>query len=188
MKTKTIPLLGSVIILILFFYSCSDSPTSTSDSKTFKNAGLFRLVMTDKPIYDIQNIYVTVSEIKVHKPSPTNWIVVSKEEQEFDLLELKKYPLPIAETELEVGFYNQIRLSVISGRIIVSEDEGEVENEMKITSSNIKIPVHFEVEQDGLVQIILDFDAEESIKVTKKGKKESYNLHPVIKVVGVNNS
>ena len=104
------------------------------------------------------------------------------------LLELKNNPAPIAETELEAGFYNQIRLSVISGRVIVNEDEGEAENELKITSSDIKIPVHFEVEQDGLVQIILDFDAEKSIKVTKKGKKESYNLHPVIKVLGVSNS
>lgn len=188
MKTKIIPLLGSVLILILFFYGCSNSPTSASGSKTLKNAGLFRLVMTDKPIDNIQNIYVTISEITVHKPSPTNWIVVSEEEQEYDLLELKNNRVPIAETELEAGFYNQIRLSVNSGRIIVNEDDGEEEHEMKITSGNIKIPVHFEVEQDGLAQIILDFDAENSIKVTKKGKKESYNLHPVIKIVGVSNS
>jgi len=35
------------------------------------------------------------------------------------------------------------------------------------------------------VKILLDFDAEDSIKVTKQGKKDSYKLRPVIKVVSV---
>jgi len=139
---------------------------------------------------DAEKILVMVDEIRVHMASPENFIVVSDEPQEFDLLLLKNDPEPIVETALGTGHYNQIRMSVFSGKIVFLEDDGnggerEVVYDLKIPSSEIKIPVQFHMEADASVKILLDFDAEDSIKVTKQGKKDSYKLRPVIKVVSV---
>jgi hypothetical protein len=122
---------------------------------------------------------------------PDEFIVVSDVEQEFDLLDLKDNPVPIATASLEAGYYNQIRMDVIEGWIIFLEDDGQggfVElppNDLKIPSNEIKIPVQFYIEAGGETELLLDFDAEESIHVTKQGKKDSYKLRPVIKVEGV---
>ncbi|MFQ6082676.1 MAG: DUF4382 domain-containing protein [Candidatus Aminicenantia bacterium] len=190
--------IGALLIIplffILFLINCSNSPTSpdeaflssTPESVSNQSArlGFLELTLKDKPIDNAQNIFVTINKIRVHKAAPANFIVVSEEEQEFDLLALKNNPTPIVETELEEGHYNQIRMSVVSGRIIIDG----VEYEMKVPSKEIKIPVQFEVKEKSTIQIILDFDAEKSIKVIKRGKKDSYILRPVIKVEGISYS
>jgi hypothetical protein len=81
-------------------------------------------------------------------------------------------------------------MKVVEGSIVFLEDDGqggfvEVSYDLKIPSNEIKIPVQFHIEESGDTQIILDFDAEKSIKISKQGKKDIYNLRPVIKVVGV---
>jgi len=202
MKKRAISIAIS-FLLILFFTNYCKSPTSSdtplpfsaskSDSNSTKSSnssvgtsgGLFQLILKDKPIEDAKEIWITINKIRVHKASPENFIVVSEKEQEFDLLVLKDNPQAIVEAELDAGHYNQIRMAVISGRLVFDEDDVEVEYELKVSSNEIKIPVQFEVEQDGEVQIILDFDAEKSIHVNKKGKKDNYSLRPVIKVLGV---
>jgi len=185
--------------LIFFFTVCSKYPTapdeplaamtsdSSSDSNLTTTAGVFQLVLKDKPVDNAKNIYVTVDEIRVHK-APGNFIVVSEDVQEFDLLELKNNPQKIVEADLEAGHYNQIRMSIVSGRIIVDEEGVEAEYELKVPSEEIKIPVEFRIEESGTVNIILDFDADKSIKVTQNKKKNVYKLRPVIKVENVSYS
>jgi len=204
MKKRAISIAISFLLILFFTNYCkspasSDAPlpfsASKSDSNSTKSSnssvgtsgGLFKLILKDKPIEDAKEIWITINKIRIHKASKENFIVVSEEKQEFDLLVLKDSPQAIVEAELDAGHYNQIRMAVISGRLVFDEDD-EVGYELKVSSNEIKIPVQFEVEQDGKVQIILDFDAEKSIHVNKKGKKDSYSLRPVIKVVGVSYS
>lgn len=204
MKTIKIPFLIG-IFLVFYLMSCSQppssplnsvqSPTSNSDSSNDSDSdsdssatGFFEIVLKDKPIDNAVNIFVTVDKIRIHMASPESFILVSEVLQEFDLLELKKNPQSIVETELEAGHYNQIRMSVVSGRIIIEEEGELVEYEMKVSSNDIKVPVQFELEENGTVQITLDFDAEKSIRVNKKGHKNEYSLRPVIKVDGLSNS
>jgi hypothetical protein len=204
---KRISLVICLLFIVCFIYYCK-APTSSetafpisasgsaSDSGSgggetgISTQGSFILLMKDKPIEDAVNILVMVDEIRVHMASPESFIVVSDEPKEFDLLLLKKSPEPIVETALGTGHYNQIRMSVFSGKIVFLEDDGnggekEVEYGLKIPSSEIKIPVQFHMEADATVKILLDFDAENSIKVTKQGKKDRYKLRPVIRVVSV---
>lgn len=204
MKTVKIPLIIA-LFLVLYFMSCAQPPSSPvnsvqsstsnsgssndSDSDSDLNTtGFFQIVLKDKPIDNAVNIFVTIDKIRIHKASPENFILVSEELQEFDLLELKKNPQSIVETELEAGHYNQIRMSVVSGRIIIDEEGELVEYEMNVSSGDIKVPVQFKLEENGTVQITLDFDTEKSIHVNKKGQKNEYTLRPVIKVEGLNNS
>ncbi|OGF58816.1 MAG: hypothetical protein A2Y62_10040 [Candidatus Fischerbacteria bacterium RBG_13_37_8] len=180
----------SLLLLILFFVYCSKSPTlvenpapnidQQSPQSPSKSATI-RILLKDSPIDEAEHIYVTINRIRVHKASPENFIVISEEEQVFDLLELKNNPRPLIEASLTAGHYNQIRMDVISGTIVI----GGAEFQMKIPSSEIKIPVQFTLEQDMTAKLTLDFDAEKSIKVNKQGKKDNYTLRPVIKVVGL---
>jgi hypothetical protein len=192
-----------VFLVFVFAINCKSPATSeavtpliaadsesNSTSNTATTLGSLVIKMKDKPVADADQIWVTISNIVVHMASPNNFIEVSNIEQDFDLLELKNKPVPIVKFNLEEGHYNQIRMDVVEGSIVFLEDDGqgglvEVSYDLKIPSNEIKIPVQFYIEESGNTEIVLDFDAEESIKVTQQGKKDSYKLRPVIKVVGV---
>ena len=161
-----------------------------SSEGTATAVGSLTIMLKDKPVKDADQIWVTISNIVVHKADPDEFIEVSNTEQSFDLLELKNNPTAIVSATLEAGHYNQIRMDVVGGSIYFLEDDGQggfvpVPYDLKIPSNEIKIPVQFYIEGSGQAEITLDFDAEKSIKVTKQGNKDSYKLRPVIKVVGV---
>ena len=104
--------------------------------------------MKDKPVKDAEQIWVTIGNIVVHMADPDEFIEVSDGEQTFDLLELKKNPAPIVTADLAAGHNNQIRMDVVSGSIVFLEDDGQgdlvgVPYDLKIPSSEIKIPVQF---------------------------------------------
>jgi len=144
------------------------------------------VILKDKPIDNAKNIWIKISQIIVHVASPDNFIVISSTEQEFDLLYLKTNPTAIAQASLQAGHYNQIRMPIVSGRIVVTENGVDVEYPLDIPSSEVKIPVQFEIVSGGTTQIIRDFDAEKSIHVVKKGKNDGYQLRPVVNVDKVN--
>jgi hypothetical protein len=168
-----------------------DSDSASNTGSTTTTLGSLTIKMKDKPVTDADQVWVKISSIVVHMADPDEFIEVSDVEQDFDLLELINNPVPIVSADLEAGHYNQIRMNVIEGSIVFLEDDGlgglvEVPYDLKIPSNEIKIPVQFYIEASGETELILDFDAEKSIHITKQGKKDSYKLRPVIKVVGVN--
>ncbi len=161
-----------------------------SSGETTTTFGSLKIMLKDKPVEDAEHVWVTISNIVVHMADPDEFIEISNEEKEFDLLLLKNNPGILNVTQLEVGHYNQIRVDVVEGSIVFHEDDGQGDfiiatYDLKIPSNEIKIPVQFYIEENDTTKIILDFDAEKSIKVTQQGKKDSYKLRPVIKVVGV---
>jgi hypothetical protein len=204
------------VCLILFFTVHCNSPATSDAAKPFVAAdagsnstsntgsgggskessgeattlGSLVIKMKDKPVEEAEKVIVWISNIVVHLADPDEFIEVYSGLQDFDLLELKNNPVPIATATLEAGHYNQIRMDVVEGSIVFLEDDGqggfvEAPYDMKIPSNEIKIPVQFYIEAGGETQLLLDFDAEKSIHVTKQGKKDSYKLRPVIKVEGV---
>jgi hypothetical protein len=207
---KKIGILITIFFLVLFVYACSKSPTSTEtpelsseqsatsnpdqssdsdeDTDTGITTGSLQIVLTDNPLENVKHVYVTIDEVRVHMASEDSWKVVSEKVREFDLLWLKRNPQLIVERKLKVGHYNQIRLSVVSGRIVIYEDRRDAVYDLKIPSGKIKIPIQLWIEEGGLTKVTLDFDAEKSVKFHKKGKKNSYTLRPVIKVVDVTTS
>lgn len=176
----------------------SDSSSSQSSSsgggestgETTTAFGSLKVMLKDKPVEDAEHVWVTISNLVVHMADPDEFIVLSDEPEEFDLLALRDNPAILNVSQLDVGHYNQIRAEVVEGSIVFVEDNGNgppnpVEYDLKIPSGEIKVPVQFYIQENGTTQIVLDFDAEKSIKVTQQGKKDSFMLRPVIKVVGV---
>jgi hypothetical protein len=195
--------LGFVFVLIvigLFLWTNScQSPSSAenpgaettaedSNSGAQTSMGFLRLILKDGPIDSAEQVLVTIDEIRVHQSGKketedSSFVTVweSAGGTEFDLLLMKTTPI-VFTTALPAGNYNQIRMSVVSGNIILKGDPKPYP--LDVPSDEIKTNYHFEVLAGGTAQITLDFDAEQSLHIVKQGKKDSYKLRPVVNVVG----
>ena len=173
--------------------SNSNTNNDTSNSDASAAMGFLRLTLQDAPVDDAKNVWVKISNIRVHKACDdeedcftTVW--ENSAGQDIDLLVLKTMPLTFT-TSLPAGTYNQIRMAVISGEIVFgpagAPDPSDVRYTLTVPSDEIKTHLHFEVAEGGMTQITLDLDAKNSIHIIKKGKKDSYQLRPVVNVVEV---
>lgn len=143
--------------------------------------GNFKLYLTDQPIDNAKEIWVTISEINVQK-AEEGFLTLSQEEQRFDLLTLQKIKELILSTTLKEGKYTQIRLVVSEGEIVI---DGKTYS-MTVASSEVKIPLVFNVMDDGDIEVVLDFEAEHSIHVVYADQSEKYILRPVIRMKSIN--
>jgi len=177
--------------------STGNNDTSNSDTDTDTDTdtamGFLRLTLKDAPADDAKNVWVKISNIRVHRACDdeedcftTVW--ENPTGQDIDLLVLKAAPLTFT-TTLPAGTYNQIRMAVISGEIVFgppgAPDPSDVRYPLTVPSDEIKTHLHFEVAEGGMTQILLDLDAKNSIHIIKKGKKQTYQLRPVVNVVEV---
>jgi len=144
--------------------------------------GNFQIYLKDQPI-DIDNaeeILVTISEISIQK-AEEGFLTVWTGPEEYDLLKLRNKEEKILEITLAEGTYTQIRLVVTEGQIVIAGES----HEMKIPSSEVKIPLVFNIIEGGETIILLDFEAEYSIHVVNAGQSEQYILRPVIRVENI---
>lgn len=139
--------------------------------------GNFQIYLTDQPIDNADEILVTVSEISVHKEKE-GFLTVWQGERTYDLLKLRNVEKILVDTELEKGTYTQVRLVIRSGEIGINDNNYD----LTIPSSEVKIPVIFNIMEDGATEIVLDFEAEHSVHVVNAGVSGMYILRPVIKV------
>ena len=164
--------------LILFALSVALLLVGCSSNGT----GNFKLYLTDQPIDNAEEIWVAISEINVQK-AEEGFSTVWEGEKEYDLLKLQKREVLMLDITLEEGTYTQIRLVVDKGRIkIAGEDDYD---NMTVPSSEVKIPVVFNIMDGGLTEIVLDFEAEHSIHVLNAGQSEQYILRPVVRVKSI---
>ncbi len=158
--------------VILLLWGCTSSD----------GTGNFKLFLTDQPVDNAKEIWVTISEINVQK-SDEGFFTVWSGSRDYDLLKLRSKEEEIVDVTLDEGTYTQIRLVVTAGRILIAgESEPYI---MTVPSSEVKIPVVFTIMADSTVEILLDFEAEHSIHVKNAGQSEKYILTPVIRVKSI---
>jgi len=204
---------AAVFFVSLFLANSCQTPSSVNDplsSKTAKSSssnkstslgtttGFLKLLLTDAPAEEAENIFVTVDLISVHKEGGS-FFTVAEDEQQFDLKALEGQLKIILTTDgetktLEAGNYTQIRMRFVQGM----DAEGNYKScivfsgvpyPLDVPSGEIKIPVNFEITGNETTEITLDFDAAESIHIVQKPKKDgTYILRPVIQVVNMQNS
>jgi len=165
---KKLILFAFTVILLLWGCSSSDG------------TGNFKLYLTDQPIDNAEEILVTISEINVQK-TEEGFLTIWEGDKEYDLLRLRNKEEKIIDITLEEGTYTQIRLVVDSGRIVIDSKS----HEMTVPSSEVKIPLVFNIINGGVIEIVLDFEAEQSIHVVNAGQSEQYILSPVIRVKSI---
>ena len=155
--------------------------------------GTVRLALTDAPSCGYDHVYVTVERVRMHKSdgagdSEGGWEeIVLATPKRLDLLELTNGTLEeLGQTDVPAGTYSQIRLVLAAntGANPLANSvhpTGGAEVPLKTPSaqqSGLKLKAKFEVEADGLADLVLDFDACRSIVTA--GGSGGYNLKPVL--------
>jgi hypothetical protein len=170
-----------------------------------KGTGTLTLNLADDP-GEYEEVFITFSEISVHRGEEQDegedeeeeeeeaddsyWIVISEEEQGYDLLTLKDAYTLLADADLEEGIYTQIRLKIVDG----NDADGYPKTYVKLVGDDTKYPLEvpsgttpglklihpFRITADGETVLYLDFDAEASVKQTGNGQ---YKLKPTIAIL-----
>jgi len=166
----------------------NDTESPGESKQTGKGTLVMKII--DKPISgEMESVNVTISKVEVHKAGygseqdnedenigNVNWIIITEDENTYDLLQIKDVKEFLASKDLDVGKYTQIRLYVSDAKIVVSGEESNLE----IMSKSIKLVNEFNIEEGMTTELLLDFDAEESLIQTGSGR---YKLKPTIRVI-----
>lgn len=203
MSKENTGVLGMVRYLLLFCVIAvgfiAIVATGGGDGDGDGGSGTLSLGLTDASTDDYNAVYVTINEVQVHM-ADGEWEVVSSPEQTYNLLELVNGIIEqLALTELEAGDYTQMRLILgenpdghDGGENILDEthsyanyiiDTSDNVVELKTPSaqqSGIKIVHGFTINDGGVTELVLDFDAQKSVVKTGGGQ---YILKPTIKVI-----
>lgn len=159
------------VAMTFLFSGCSKNGT-----------GNFQIYLKDQPL-DIDSavkIEVTISEINVQK-AEEGFLNVWSAENTYDLLELIIQDEKILDITLEEGKYTQIRLVVTKGQIYFDSEPLD----MTVASTEVKIPLNFDISDGSTTKITLDFDARDSIHVVSAGGSAQYILRPVVRVENI---
>lgn len=161
---------------MLFAVGCSTDSTP--------GMGTMQVKLHDAPAdYDEVNVFIERVEVNNTADSEQGWQVVGEPMQSFDLLELTNGVFEvIGETELEAGFYPQVRLVVSSdGHSVVIDGESHSMMVPSGAQTGIKLNVNAEIQEGIVYTLLLDFDALRSVRKTGQASNPGYILQPVIR-------
>jgi hypothetical protein len=191
---------------ILIFTACGGGGSSGGGggSSGGGETGTVSVGLTDSANGKYLAIYITIDEVQVNKKDSSSngnsgWKTVATPMKTYNLLKLVNGVTEIlGENELEVGTYHQIRLIIgktaesennidgvphpYANYVVLNNGDGSYVP-LKIPSgyqTGVKLVHNFEVEDDGFVELVLDFEACKSVVETGSGK---YILKPTIKVI-----
>ena len=191
---KTTKLLTTTLILFVgvFFAACS----TNSDEGT----GTLKVGLTDAPA-NYEEVNIEIRQVLVNRDEdaeePENdtegdddeseedngWHVIMDDSMTVNLLDYQNGAvLDLGEAELEAGMYNQIRLLLGDNNTVVIDGETYALTTPSAQQSGYKLNVNAEVEEGQVYDLVIDFDASQSIVVTGNG---NYILKPVLRTVSV---
>jgi hypothetical protein len=134
------------------------------------------LHLTDAP-GDFDEVWVNIVSVEIESPE-LGWLPLTDSPQAYDLLTLQNdVTAAMGNTALEPGAYGQLRL-IVDDAFVVADGVSE---ELKIASGNqtgIKINLDATLEENMVYTLVIDFDADKSVKSTGQG----WLMTPVIKV------
>lgn len=166
--------------------SPSPSPTpppSSPEPTIIADAGILEFRVTDVPAPEISEVWMTISNIEVHRSGEeTGWETVISEGKTFELLALQGIEEVLGSHELEPGHYTQIRLSVDEVIVSYHDESGTQTAEAEVPSEKVKLVGFgsFEIESDKTTIVTLDFDALKSVNFTGQGK---VHFQPTVNVL-----
>ena len=144
------------------------------------------------PVEGVEAITITFSSILVHKSSDADttsagWITLMDEsppeaDRTFNLLEyVNGASALLGETELDEGHYSQIRIIIQTASITIYGTTSDLTIPSGV-QSGLKLVSGFNVEPDVIKELILDFDAGQSVVENPPGSAR-YKLQPTIRVI-----
>jgi len=190
-----------IAILTAFVLSCSipTNPADPTDSasaigsqaeliSTGKQGGVLEVYLTDWPLQgrQVTNLWITVERIDIHGEE-SGWHTIIPQTSKFDLIQLIDDVSLVGIYALPSDYYTQIRLILGPGNHIVFDDSDPIA--LSIPSgqqTGIKIVGGFDLPEGYTAKIVLDFNAERSVRM--RGSKgigtvdDPLLLVPVIKI------
>lgn len=179
---KFITILG-LISFSLFFAACNDGGSGSST-----DTGTVAMSVTDaKPLLpeNVKNVFVTFSEVWVHKPGE-GWIELELVEENYtiDLLQFQDSNTTdlITPKELTTGKYTQVRIVVSEATMMIDNGESTERVQLEIPSGNLKTDKNFTVKVDpgAYMDIVIHFDLSMSVNVSGPPSNRKYSLKPVL--------
>jgi hypothetical protein len=156
--------------------------------------GTVRMALIDEPSCGYDHVWVTIEKVRLHKSDSAGegeggWEeIVLATPKRVDLLDkVNGVVEELGQAEVPAGSYNQVRLVLAENKgnsqpyANAVHPTGGVEVPLRTPSaqqSGLKLKSKFDVEADGLADLVLDFDACRSIVVA--GNSGDYNLKPVL--------
>jgi len=169
--------LFTVLTATLLFWGCQ----SSMDSGTNIGTGTMLVKLHDAPVdYDEVNISIERVEVNNTESANSGWTVISEPNEVYNILDLVNGEFEIlANAELEVGTYKQIRLILNDQNTVVID--GETFNLLVPSGvqTGVKLNIDAEIREGIQYTLLLDFDANRSI--VKQGSTSQYALQPVIR-------
>ena len=179
----------SVLLLAGLVVSCDNtSPSGTST---------LQVMLTDTPFSDSRAVLVTFSEVSVHRTGAAFQTLPFADGATSRTCDLKKLQGPqdvLGTGPLTPGHYTQIRLTVSSATLYFDNPSvgsacapaiaapAGASAPVTVSSGTVILNREFDLEDDDVTTVLLDFDGDASIIQTGQG---SYRMTPVIAVVSV---
>jgi hypothetical protein len=180
LRNATMGLLGSAVVFALILSGC-DAFSNDRDV-----TGRVQVLITDNPLDDFAEANVTIRRVEllgVDGSGESMLYVLTDTPQEFNLLDLRNgVTAPLAEADIPVGRYNQVRVVVDEeARVHMVNGESHILKVPSGAQSGIKINFpHFEISSDDdLITLTVDFDVEDSF--VRAGSSGMYIFKPVVK-------
>ena len=165
--------------IALFFYSCSNNPTSPTGT------GILQVSMTDAPAvaYDSVNIYIDSVQAHIANADTLHgWYTLNKTRNMYNLKTLVNGASTIiGKDTLPTGRYSQIRLFIGTGSYVVVNGVPHTLTIPSGVQTGVKLNVDANLQDGFLYNITLDFDAGMSIVVSGTINNLQYSLKPVIR-------
>ena len=178
MKTRNYFVFASLFVGLLL-----GGLSITACKKKTEEKSSLRVKMIDAP-GDFQQVNVEVLQVKVHHEG-AGWIDLPTNSGVYDLLTLQN---DVSATlvnigELPAGKLNQFRLVLGNNNYVMVDSVYYPLSTPSAQQSGLKINLKADLVPNQLYEVVVDFDAEQSIVTQGTG---SYSLKPVLKVVSLN--
>jgi len=188
-RSLSILFLGLVITVLA---GCGGSD-SVDAPNTTAGSGSVALLLTDAPSDIFEEINITV--VKAELLSDDGRVTLFNGERTFNLLDLTDVEIFAIREGVAAGTYNKIRLTLTDIELVDYNDSNRPQDYFTYhprLPGNGKLDLNprgdFTVVAGGTLAIQIDMDANKSIHIVKKGKKDEYNFRPVVFIDIVNDA
>lgn len=183
-------LFGALCALSLLLAGCGNDP----------GTGHLRVVLGDAPFpYEmVSSAEITVDRVQVRvsaeNEDESGWVALQGGDGIYDLLDLQNgITAPLANAELPVGYVDQIRLVISSGKVKLSDGRLFALTVPSGSSSGLKVFVRprIAVIKDTTTEVLLDVDVSESFQSipsspTQVAEISGFHFDPVLRVANLN--
>jgi hypothetical protein len=173
----------SLFIIMLFALLLSTPPACSNFEQRAPESGVIELRASDPPPPEVnevpETIIIYLNDLKVHKSGAMDngWVSISGTPSNFDLMKLNGVEQIILTSNLTVGDYDMISLSVTK---VTGETTFGNSFDAEFTNPQFTIAGTFGVTTGNKTTLTIDFNGAQSLTRTQSG---NYSFNPVATLI-----